>query len=56
MEYSDSNKSQIGSSNIGQADDSSFSELEFDFNPQQPSAKALGKRRQLEPSDVDSKH
>ncbi|CAL1694920.1 unnamed protein product [Somion occarium] len=54
MEYSDSNKSQIGSSNIGQADDSSFSELEFDFNPQQPSAKALGKRRQLEPSDVDN--
>ena len=36
-------------------DDSSFSEVEFEHdNPAQPSAKALGKRRQVAEEDADS--
>ena len=37
-------------------DDSSFSEVEFEHdNPAQPSAKALGKRRQVAEEDADSR-
>ncbi|KAK7695193.1 hypothetical protein QCA50_002383 [Cerrena zonata] len=54
-DYTESTRSHLGYNPSTTTDDSSFSEVEFDHDgPSQPSAKALGKRKQVVHDDADN--